>query len=64
MTEAKPDTPVLDALKTLHAAFDPAGSRMVAALLGMQISIIPKGGANCATLQQSEDSKQTNTGKR
>lgn len=63
-TETKPDTPALDALKTLHAGFDAASSRMVAALLGSQISIIAKGGASCATLEQRIDSKQMNTGKR
>lgn len=50
--ETQPDTPALDALKTLHAGFDAAGARMVAALLGTQISILSKVRASCATLEQ------------
>jgi hypothetical protein len=61
-TETQPDTPALDALKTLHAGFDAAGSRMVAALLGTQQSF--QVAKEKILMGMQRDSKQMNTGKR
>lgn len=61
-TETQLDTPSLDALKTLHAGFDAASSRMVAALLGTHQSF--QVAKEKILMGMQRDSKQMNTGKR